>query len=102
MKEKLEQISKETIAKIQAINSMQELNDLRVKVLGKKGELTEILRGMKDLTPEERLLKEKKSLAQKMISKNRGTVEQIAEDLELQIEIVKELADLQQGSAHNR
>ena len=54
MKEKLEQISKETIAKIQEINSMQELNDLRVKVLGKKGELTEILRGMKNLSPEER------------------------------------------------
>ena len=54
MKEKLEQISKQTIAKIQEINSMQELNDLRVKVLGKKGELTEILRGMKDLSPEER------------------------------------------------
>ena len=54
MKEKLEQISKETISKIQEINSLQELNDLRVKVLGKKGELTEILRGMKDLTPEER------------------------------------------------
>ena len=54
MKEKLEQISKETIAKIQEINSMQELKDLKVKVLGKKGELTEILRGMKDLSPEER------------------------------------------------
>ena len=54
MKEKLEQISKQTIAKIQEISSMQELNDLRVKVLGKKGELTEILRGMKDLSPEER------------------------------------------------
>ena len=54
MKEKLEQISKETIAKIETLNSMQELQDLRVKVLGKKGELTEILRGMKDLSPEER------------------------------------------------
>ena len=54
MKEKLEAISKQTIAKIQEINSVQELNDLRVKVLGKKGELTEILRGMKDLSPEER------------------------------------------------
>ena len=54
MKEKLEAISKQTIAKIQEINSVQELNDLKVKVLGKKGELTEILRGMKDLLPEER------------------------------------------------
>ena len=54
MKEKLEAISKQTIAKVEEINSLQELNDLRVKVLGKKGELTEILRGMKDLSPEER------------------------------------------------
>ncbi len=54
MKEKLEQISKETIAKIAELDSMQELQDLRVKILGKKGELTEILRGMKDLSPEER------------------------------------------------
>ncbi len=54
MKEKLEQIGKQTIAKIKEINSVQELNDLRVKVLGKKGELTEILRGMKDLSAEER------------------------------------------------
>ena len=54
MKEKLELISKQTIAKIEELSSMQELQDLRVKVLGKKGELTEILRGMKDLTPEER------------------------------------------------
>jgi len=54
MKEKLELISKQTIAKIEEVNSIQELQDLRVKVLGKKGELTEILRGMKDLSPEER------------------------------------------------
>ena len=54
MKEELEKISKETIAKINDVNSLQELQDLRVKVLGKKGKLTEILRGMKDLSPEER------------------------------------------------
>lgn len=34
--------------------SLDELNDLRVKILGKKGELTQILRGMADLLPEER------------------------------------------------
>ena len=54
MKEKLEQISKETIAKIEELNSMQELQDLRVKVLGKKGELTSVLRGMGALSAEER------------------------------------------------
>ena len=54
MKEKLEQISKQAKEKILEIDNLQDLNNLRVKILGKKGELTEILRGMKDLSPEER------------------------------------------------
>ena len=54
MKEKLEQISKQAKEKISEIKDLQALNDVRVKILGKKGELTEILRGMKDLSAEER------------------------------------------------
>ena len=54
MKEKLEGIKKQVEQKVEEIKDLHALNDLRVKVLGKKGELTEILRGMKDLTPEER------------------------------------------------
>ena len=54
MKEKLQQIKEKTIYEINSVNSLQELIELKVKVLGKKGELTEILRGMKDLLPEER------------------------------------------------
>ena len=54
MKEKLEEISIRAKERIANIKDVQSLNDLRVKVLGKKGELTEILRGMKDLSAEER------------------------------------------------
>lgn len=54
MKEKLEEISIRAKERIANIKDMQSLNDLKVKVLGKKGELTEILRGMKDLSAEER------------------------------------------------
>ena len=54
MKEKLEQISKSAKESIANIKDKQELNELKVKVLGKKGELTEILRGMGSLTLEER------------------------------------------------
>ena len=53
MKEKLEQIRNMAKQKAEEIKNMQELNDLKVKMLGKKGELTEILRGMKDLSSEE-------------------------------------------------
>ena len=54
MKEKLEAISKMSKEKIAEIKDSQALNDFKVKVLGKKGELTEILRGMKDIAAEER------------------------------------------------
>ena len=54
MKEKLESIKKLAEEKVSKIQGRQDLNDLKVKILGKKGELTEILRGMGSLSPEER------------------------------------------------
>ena len=54
MKEKLETIKKQAKERIEEIKDLQALNELKVKILGKKGELTEILRGMKDLSLEER------------------------------------------------
>src|SRR5574344_1259903 len=54
MKEKLEEISKNAKETIERIKDSQELNDLKIKVLGKKGELTEILRSMGQFAAEER------------------------------------------------
>ena len=54
MKEKLESIKKLAEEKVSKIQERQDLNDLKVKILGKKGELTEILRGMGSLSPEEK------------------------------------------------
>ncbi len=54
MKEKLMQLMQEAEAKMASISSLQEAEELRVKLLGKKGELTEMLKGMKSLAPEER------------------------------------------------
>src|SRR3954469_6088070 len=54
MKEKLEELKVEELAKLQEVVDPQVLNDLRVKYLGKKGELTEVLRGMGGLSAEER------------------------------------------------
>lgn len=54
MKEKLEQIKAEAVARIQAADAPEKLNDVRVRYLGKKGELTAVLKGMKDVAPEDR------------------------------------------------
>ena len=54
MKEKLEQIKRSAIEALNSIEAEKELDALRVKYLGKKGELTAILKGMGGLSPEER------------------------------------------------
>ena len=54
MKEKINQIKEEVSKKMSEVFSKQTLEELKVKYLGKKGELTSVLRGMKDLLPEER------------------------------------------------
>ena len=54
MKEQIEQIKKNAMEEMQNVKDEKELNDIRVKYLGKKGELTAILRGMGSLSEEER------------------------------------------------
>ena len=54
MKEKLEQIKAEALARIEEAGALEKLNDIRVAYLGKKGELTSVLKGMKDVAPEDR------------------------------------------------
>ena len=54
MKEKLELIKEAAVSEISKISSSNEIENIRVKYLGKKGELTSILRGMGALTQEER------------------------------------------------
>ena len=54
MKEQLQRIKEQAISKIEEAQNSLNLNDIRVKFLGKKGELTAILRGMGELTQEER------------------------------------------------
>ena len=54
MKEQIEQIGKNAKEELANVKDAKELNDIRVKYLGKKGELTAVLRGMGALTPEER------------------------------------------------
>ena len=54
MKERLEAIRERALAQINETDSLDKLNDIRVAFLGKKGELTEVLKGMKDVAPEDR------------------------------------------------
>ena len=54
MKEQLEQIKQNALAALEAAETPAALEELRVKLLGKKGELTAVLKMMGKLSPEER------------------------------------------------
>ena len=54
MRQQIEEIRKAALQRLGEVNSRQEIEDLRVKFLGKKGELTAILKQMGKLSPEER------------------------------------------------
>ena len=54
MKEQIEQIKVNALKEIEQAKDLKELNEVNVKYLGKKGELTAVLRGMGALSAEER------------------------------------------------
>ena len=49
MQEKLKNIKEEALRAIEAADVPEKLNDVRVRFLGKKGELTAVLKGMKNV-----------------------------------------------------
>ncbi len=54
MKEKLKAIMEEALTQINSSEQLDKLNEIKVSFLGKKGELTAVLKSMKDVAPEDR------------------------------------------------
>lgn len=80
MKEKLEEISKLTKEKVEQITTSQELKELKAKVLGKKSELTEILRGMGQIAAEQR------PVVGELVNKVRTEIEEVIDSKEKEFE----------------
>ena len=80
MKEKLAQMREEAIRQIQNSDGLAKLNDVRVAFLGKKGELTAVLKGMKDVAPEDR------PKVGQMVNDVRAELEKVLEDAKKKME----------------
>lgn len=103
MKDKLKQIREKALASIENSEGLNGLNDVRVAFLGKKGELTAVLKGMKDVSPEER------PLVGQMVNETRAAIEQKLEErkkkmeaLELENKLKKEVIDVTLPAKKNR
>ena len=91
LKEDLERIKQEALAKIAGSEGLDALNDIRVQYLGKKGELTALLKNLKDVAPEDRpkvgqLVNEVKQLVEGELDKAKTAMASKAMDLKLAAE----------------
>lgn len=80
MKEKLQKIKDEAMHQIEESKDLTKLNDVRVAILGKKGELTAVLKGMKDVSPEER------PFVGQLVNETRESIERFLEDTKAKLE----------------
>ncbi len=80
MKERLDRIREQALSQIAACDTMEKLNEVRVSILGKKGELTSVLKSMKDVAPEER------PKVGQWVNETRGEIEAALESFKAKLE----------------
>ena len=78
--EKLQKIREEAVRQIEEAKELNALNDVRVSVLGKKGELTAVLKGMKDVKPEDR------PMVGQLVNETREAIERTLEETKKKLE----------------
>lgn len=93
MKEQLNSIKLQAEKELSSVPSIQELENLRVKYLGKKGDLTLVLRGMGALSSEERpvigqLANEVRQFIERMLDEAKAELTKQERGLKLQSEII--------------
>lgn len=93
MKEKLQEIREEAVKRIQGSEGLEQLNDVRVAYLGKKGQLTAVLKGMKDVAAEERpavgqLVNDTRTHIEQFLEETKARMEQMLQEKRLEEEVI--------------
>lgn len=107
MKEKLEQIKAEAIRQINESEALDKLNDVRVSFLGKKGELTAVLKGMKDVAPEDRpkvgqLVNEAREEIERILDEARTNMERKLREAKMKAEVIDVTLPAQRNKVGHR
>ncbi|MBR5544339.1 MAG: phenylalanine--tRNA ligase subunit alpha [Clostridia bacterium] len=108
MREKLEAIRQKAEAELSAITEQSELENFRVQVLGKKGELTSMLKMMGSLSAEERpvmgqIVNEVRAYVEKKIAEKQAELKELELKKEIESTPVFDIsvpANLTRGSYH--
>ena len=93
MKEKLDQIREQALAQIKASDTAEKLNEIRVNILGKKGELTNVLKSMKDVAPEDRpkigqMVNDARAEIEAVLEEHRSKMENAMREARMKAEVI--------------
>ena len=93
MREKLEEIKKNALDVLQKATDIDALEEARIKFLGKKGELTAVLKGMGQLSKEERpqigaLANEIRGVIENHIDTKKAEISEKLEEIKLKSEVI--------------
>ena len=93
MLEKLSRLREDVLEKLNNVGNLDELNDLKVKILGKKGEFTAIMKGMAEIAAEKRaefgkVTNELKTVLQDSFDEKLNTLKEMAKQERLKNETI--------------
>ncbi|MEE1312543.1 MAG: phenylalanine--tRNA ligase subunit alpha [Lachnospiraceae bacterium] len=93
MKERLEAIKNSALEQIKQAQKMENLNDIKVNFLGKKGELTKVLKGMKDVAKEDRpkvgqMVNETRAIIEESLEKERNLLAKKIREEKMKMEVI--------------
>ena len=103
MREQLEKIKEEALRQIEASDALERLNDIRVAYLGKKGELTSVLKSMKDVSPEERpkvgqMVNEARALIEAKLEETKNVLARKAREEQMKREVIDVTLPAEKGN----
>ena len=107
MKEKLQAIREQAMQRISQADGLEKLNEARVAFLGKKGELTAVLKGMKDVDPKDRpaigqMVNETRESIERVLEETKKKLEAKAREMQLEREVIDVTLPAKKNSVGHR
>ena len=93
MQNKIDEIKKNAIKAIEEACGVDNLNEVKVSYLGKKGELSKLLKGMKNVAPEDRpkigqMVNEARAMIDEQMSKKRAEIQKKIREEKMSREVI--------------